>query len=92
MPSPLNGLTEPPASPTTAQVGPTLGWIEPAIGMRPPVGGPHDFSGEMPQYSGAVAANSSISLEVFTCFQSRKVDSRPMPTLMVPSPTGKIQP
>src|SRR3954452_2323973 len=92
MPSPLNGLTEPAASPITAQVGPTFGFTEPAMGMRPPVGGPHDASGERPQYSGAVAANSVIRCEVFTCFQSRNVDSSPTPTFTVPSPTGKIQP
>ena len=92
MPSPLNGLIVPAASPTTSHVGPTIGDTDPPIGSRPPVGGPVAPSGLMPQYAGAVAANSSIKCEVLTDFQSRNVDSSPMPTLIVPSPTGKIQP
>jgi hypothetical protein len=92
MPSPLNGLTDPAASPITAHVGPTFGSTEPAIGIRPPVGGPQAASGEMPQWAGAVAANSVIRCDVLTAFQSRNVDSRPTPTFTVPSPTGKIQP
>ena len=58
MPSPLNGLIEPAASPTTIQVGPDFGWIEPAIGSRPPVASPSIASGSMPQCAGAVAAHS----------------------------------
>src|SRR5581483_10473767 len=92
MPSPLNGLMVPAASPTTIHVGPTTGVTEPPMGRRPPVGAPVDPSGVMPQYAGAVAANSFIRCDVLTLFQSRNVDSRPMPTLIVPSPTGKIQP
>ena len=38
MPSPLNGLTAPAASPTTRKVGPALGPTLPPIGMRPLVG------------------------------------------------------
>ena len=40
MPSPLNGLTVPAASPTTRWVGPTLGPTEPPMGSRPLVGRP----------------------------------------------------
>ena len=92
MPSPLNGLIVPAASPMITHVGPTLGDTEPPIGNRPPTGGPHDVAGEIPQYAGAVAANSSIRCDVLTLRKSRNVDSNPMPTLTVPSPTGKIQP
>ena len=61
MPSPLNGLIVPAASPTSTQVGPTFGVTEPPIGRRPPVGRRRRPSpGEMPQYAGAVWANSSI--------------------------------
>jgi hypothetical protein len=65
---------------------------DPPIGSRPPVGGPVDPSGLISQYAGAVAANSFIKCDVLTFFQSRNVDNNPMPTLMVPSPTGKIHP
>src|SRR4051812_26114383 len=110
MPSPLNGLMSPPASPTTRNVGPDFGPTEPAIGRRPPRGSPplvpparppHPGAGagsptlvasDSPQYSGAVAAHSSMRCEVFTDFQSRNVESSPMPTFTVPSPTGKIHP
>ena len=92
MPSPLNGLTEPAASPTTSHVGPMLGATDPPVGSLPPVGGPHDVSGEMPQRAGAVATNASISTLVLIDFQPENVDSSPTPTFTVPSPTGKIQP
>src|SRR3954452_15153878 len=92
MPSPLNGLMVPAASPTSTQPGPTFGVTDPPIGRRPPVGGPVEAAGEISQYAGAVAANSSMRCDVLTLFQSRKVESRPMPTLIVPSPTGKIHP
>ena len=49
MPSPLNGLIEPAASPTTIHVGPTLGSTEPPMGRRPPVGTEVAVSAEMPQ-------------------------------------------
>jgi len=49
MPSPLNGLTVPAASPTITQLGPTFGVTEPPIGSRPPVGSQVAVSGEMPQ-------------------------------------------
>ena len=48
MPSPLNGLMAPPASPVTRKFGPTRGPTERPIGRRPPVGAPHDVSGERP--------------------------------------------
>src|SRR5262249_24835789 len=92
MPSPLNGLIAPPASPTTAQVGPVAGRTEPAVGSLPPVGGPHDVSGPMPQRGGAVAVKASMRSLVFTDFQPAKVDSSPTPTFTVPSPTGKTHP
>ena len=66
MPSPLNGLIDPAASPTSSQFGPTLGFTEPAIGRRPPVGGASMASGSMPQRSGAVAAHSVIRWVVLT--------------------------
>src|SRR6478609_11734401 len=92
MPSPLNGLIDPAASPATIQVGPTLGSTDPPVGSLPPVGGPHDVSGEIPQRAGAVAPNASINLEVLTFVNPVNVSSRPAPTFTVPSPTGKIQP
>ena len=92
MPSPLNGLMEPAASPMAIQVGPLFGWMEPAMGRRPPVASPSMASGSIPQCSGAVAAHSFMRYEVLMSRQPRKVESSPMPTLMVPSPHGKIQP
>ena len=92
MPSPLNGFTEPAASPTTNQVGPMFGVTEPPVGSFPPVGGPHDDSGEMPQRAGAVSTNASMSVLVLIDFHPVNVDSSPTPTFTVPSPTGKIQP
>ena len=77
MPSPLNGFTEPAASPTTSQVGPTFGFTEPPVGSLPPVGGPHEVSGEMPHRAGAVSTNASINVLVLTSFQPENVDSRP---------------
>ena len=52
MPSPLNGFTEPAASPTTSHVGPMLGVTDPPVGSFPPVGGPHD--GEWADCTGTV--------------------------------------
>jgi hypothetical protein len=49
MPSPLNGLIDPAASPTTIQVGPSFGSIDPPMGSRPPVGTEVAVSGEMCQ-------------------------------------------
>ena len=49
-------------------------------------------SGEIPHRAGAVAQNASIRWEVLTFFQPVNVESRPTPTLTVPSPTGKIHP
>ena len=92
MPSPLNGLIEPAASPIAIHVGPDFGLIEPAIGRRPPVASPTIASGSMPQCAGAVAAHSCIRWLVLMSRQPRNVESSPMPTLMVPSPHGKIQP
>src|SRR5687767_11196159 len=92
MPSPLNGLMAPPASPVTRYVGPACGPTDSAIGSRPPVAGPHDVSGRMPHDSGACATKASIRCDVFTDFHWLNVDSRPTPTFTRPSPTGKIQP
>src|ERR1700712_4747567 len=92
MPSPLNGLIDPPASPTTRYVGPAWGPTEPPVGSRPPVGGPHDVSGEIPHLAGAVATNASMRWDVLTSFHPWKVESSPTPTFTVPSPPGKIHP
>ena len=92
MPSPLNGLIEPAASPITIHVGPDFGLTDPAIGRRPPVGSPSIASGSIPQCAGAVAAHSVMRCEVLMSRQPRKVERSPMPTLMVPSPHGKIHP
>ena len=67
MPSPLNGLTDPAASPTTSQPGPALGPTEPAMGSRPPVGRPPWLPGASPQWSGAVATYSSSRWLVLIC-------------------------
>src|SRR6266581_3475097 len=92
MPSPLKGLTEPAASPTTRYVGPTRGVTDPPVGRRPPVGAPVAVSREIPHRDGAVAQNASIRWVVFTFLQPVNVDSRPTPTFTVPSPTGNIHP
>ncbi len=59
MPSPLNGLTAPAASPTVHHVGPTFGNTDRPVGSLPPVGGPHDVSGPIPHRAGAVSQNAS---------------------------------
>ena len=92
MPSPLNGLIDPAASPAMIQVGPTFGVTDPPVGSLPPVCGPHDVSGEIPHRAGAVATKASINLVVLTVVNPVKVSSRPAPTFTVPSPTGKIHP
>src|SRR3954454_9739187 len=92
IPSPLKGLTDPAASPTTSHVGPTWGITDPPVGRRPPVGAPVAVSGPMRQRAGAVATKASMSWVVLMSFQPRNVDSRPQPTLTVPSPTGNTQP
>src|SRR5688500_13190866 len=92
MPSPLKGLMAPAASPVTRNVGPACGPTENDMGRRPPVGGPHDVSGRIPHDSGAYSAKPSIRWVVLTAFHWLKVESSPTPTLMRPSPTGKIQP
>ena len=92
MPSPLNGFTDPSASPAVSQLGPTLGFTENPVGSLPPVGAPHSESAERPQRAGAVSQNASMRCEVFTSFQPEKVESNPTPTFTVPSPTGKIHP
>src|SRR5882757_796543 len=92
MPSPLNGLTAPAASPTDNQPGPTGGCTESPVGSFPPVGAPHDVSGEISHDAGAVSQNASIKWLVLTSLKPEKVERRPTPTFTVPSPTGKIQP
>src|SRR5262245_48576618 len=92
MPSPLNGFTDPAASPTTSHVGPTFGEADPPVGSIPPVGAPHAVSGEIPHRLGAVWTNASIKALVLMSFQPANVDSSPTPTLTVPSPTGNTQP
>ena len=93
MPSPLNGFTEPAASPTTSQVGPMFG-RDRSAGRQLPAGGRRRTTspGEMPQRAGAVSTNASISVLVLIDFHPENVDSSPTPTFTVPSPTGKIQP
>src|SRR4029078_5072781 len=76
----------------TSVLGRTLGTPEPPVGSLPPVGGPHDVSGEMPHRAGAVSTNASINVLVLMSFHPVSVDSRTTPTFTVPSPTGKIQP
>src|SRR3954470_15270642 len=105
MPSPLNGLMAPPASPTTNHVGPTRGPTDRPIGRRPPNGPPdrpicsrpptgtlHAVSGRMSHDLGAQSTKASINLVVLTAFHWLNVESRPMPTFTRPSPTGKIHP
>ena len=70
----------------------TLGADEPPVGSIPPVGAPHDVSGEMSQRAGAVATNASIKELVLISFHPANVDSSPTPTFTVPSPTGNTQP
>src|SRR5579864_1291746 len=92
MPSPLKGLMVPPASPVTSQVGPHRGPTERPIGRRPPVAGPQAVSGRMSQEAGAYSAKLWRRWVVLTAFHWLNVDSNPTPTLIRPSPTGKIQP
>ena len=92
MPSPLNGLTLPAASPMTRYVGPAFGPTEPPIGMRPLVALHSGWSVSISHRSATWWAYASSRCVVLTLLKSRNVDSRPTPMLTVPSPTGKIQP
>src|SRR5258708_25316660 len=92
MPSPLNGLTNPAASPATTKVGPTRGVTDPPVGSRPPVGAQVAVSGDSPHRAGAVSQNTSIRRDVLTCFQPWNVVRSPTPTFTVPSPTRHIHP
>ena len=51
MPSPLNGLTLPAASPITRWVGPAFGPTDPPIGIRPLTGRPVGFGASISQRS-----------------------------------------
>jgi hypothetical protein len=82
----------PPASPVTSQVGPTWGPTDIPIGSRPPVAGPHDVSGRISHDGGAYSAKFWRRWVVLTAFHWLNVESSPTPTLIRPSPTGKIQP
>ena len=53
MPSPLNGLMAPAASPVVSHVGPNEGPTDRPMGSLPPVGGPSDVSGEISHEAGA---------------------------------------
>src|SRR5690348_3665804 len=92
MPSPLNGLIVPPASPVTSHVGPAWGPTDMPIGRRPPVGGPQAVSGLMSHEGGAYSEKLCSRWVVLTAFHWLNVESSPIPTLMRPSPTGKIHP
>src|SRR5579862_1956521 len=92
MPSPLKGLMDPAASPTTTTLGPVRGPTPSPMGSFPPVGVPHDVSGESPHDGGAKPTKVSINSVVLVPFQRPVTVSRPTPTLTRPSPMGKIQP
>jgi len=92
MPSPLNGLMTPDASPTHSTLGPMRGTTDRPIGSLPPVAGPQAVSGEIPHDLGAKSTKASIRRLVLTPFQRPSTDSRPTPTFTRPSPRGKIQP
>src|SRR5437588_12940565 len=92
MPSPLKGLIEPAASPTTRYPGPTRGPTDMPIGSRPPVGAPHAVARDSSQEPGAVSTNAAISPVVLPPAQRSEVESSPTPTFTRPAPSGKIQP
>ena len=92
MPSPLNGFTDPAASPTSTQVGPDPGDTEPPGGQLAAGGRAAGRVGGDAPAGGRGLAERLHQLLVFMSFQPAKVDRSPTPTLMVPSPTGKIQP
>src|SRR5579863_2920882 len=92
MPSPLNGLIAPAASPTMSELGPVDGWMANPIGSLPPVGGPHEVSGESPHDRGADCTKASIRWLVFNPFHRPETVSSPTPTFTRPSPIGKIHP
>src|ERR1700731_1494451 len=92
MPSPLKGLMDPAASPTTKVVAPTLGPTASPIGSLPPVGAPSEVDADSSHSFGAQATKWSISVEVLTPFHRWSVERSPTPTLTRPSPKGKIHP
>src|SRR5580698_11504730 len=92
MPSPLNGLTVPAASPMTSTLGPMRGRTDRPMGSFPPVGGPHSVDVDSSHDFGAQSMKASMSWVVLAPFQRPSTDSRPTPAFTRPSPMGNTQP
>src|SRR3972149_11193540 len=92
MPSPLNGLMAPAASPTRTQFRPTNGPTENDIGSLPPRDSSSWLSAVTSQCGGAETTMASMSVVVLRSFQRWNVDRTPTPMLIVPSPMGNTQP
>ncbi len=69
MPSPLNGLMAPLASPAMSTLPPARGPTESPMGSFPPVGGPRHVSGRSPHDAGAKATKVSMRWLVLRPFQ-----------------------
>ncbi len=72
-------------------MGPHFDTVDSPMGRRPPVAGPHEFSGRSSHDEGALLIKTSIILDVFTPFHLPEVVISPTPTFTRPSPRGNIQ-
>ena len=92
IPSPLNGLIMPAASPTTSMPGTASGRRFIAVGSGPDATGPSAFSSVIPHAGGRPATKASNTLRADVLRKSRNVLRSPAPTFSTPSPAKKIQP
>src|SRR5579862_2488028 len=92
MPSPLNGLIEPAASPMASTLGPIRGRTDRPMGSFPPVGGPHSVVSDRPHDAGAHSRKAFMSWVVLAPFQRPSTERMPTPAFTRPSPMGNTQP
>src|SRR3954447_10986185 len=92
MPSPLNGLTAPAASPTSKRPGTACGVRFSPIGNGPERTRPSAVSSPMPHSGGSIRANASNRCCAETSLKFANVLRSPAPGLPRPPATGNSQP
>ena len=92
MPSPLNGLTSPAASPTTSMPGVAGGVREKPIGSGPDSTRPSAEVSLTFHSAGSIRQNASNTRCADRSLKSRNVFSSPAPTLIEPSASGNSHP